>query len=84
MAMPRVTAAEVIHAVVVLAAKTKAFIPAEPNTVPRIAGASRGDLLAQLLAHGGANCEVSSQARRIALTRRMLTHNRAEPKRAHR
>jgi hypothetical protein len=36
--MPRVTAAEVIHGVVVWAAKAKGFIAAEPITVPRMAG----------------------------------------------
>jgi hypothetical protein len=38
MAMSRVTAAEVNYAVAVLAAKAKAFMPAEPIAVPRMAG----------------------------------------------
>ena len=41
MAMPRVTAAEVIHTVVVLAAKAKAFMPDEP-TFRRLPAASSG------------------------------------------
>jgi hypothetical protein len=66
--MPRVTAAEAIHAVVVWAAKAKAFMPAEPMTVPRICRPRpAGDLLAQLLAQGGELRGLEPMARNFSL-----------------
>jgi hypothetical protein len=53
---------------VVLAAKAKAFMPAEPMTVSRIAGrAQRPICLRSFSPHGAANCEALSTGDALAL-----------------
>jgi hypothetical protein len=74
MAIPRVMAAEVIHVVVVWAANAKAFIAAEPMTVPHIAGRAQRAICLRILSPMAASCEASSATKPRSMPTAMASH----------